>query len=171
MVPRKRQLPERADADQGGNNTRFSSCVFSRGMFDARFGENCREPLRGKVRPEVVNEGQAGMRRLPEQEIRQTFLAAGPNHQVRRWKVGGIEMRRKIGRGDRRRRRPARRLPGGISIDRIPRSRRGHRSSAPERDSDVCYRRGFGNFRNFFAHPRWENIQTTDGPKTDAVLV
>src|SRR4051794_15153013 len=51
------------------------------------------ECVRTEVGPEVLGEVELGIGRLPDQEVGETLLAAGPDHQVWIWQAGRIEAR------------------------------------------------------------------------------
>src|SRR5205809_6964038 len=47
------------------------------------FGQRALELLTVEVRPEPIREIELGVSRLPEQEVRESLLSAGPDHELR----------------------------------------------------------------------------------------
>src|SRR6185295_4388318 len=72
------------------------------------------EGVRSEVRPEHIAHVQLGVGRLPDEEVREALLAAGPDHEVRVRQAGRVQragdgrLVDRLGRGPARREAPER---------------------------------------------------------------
>ena len=94
-----RQPDHRATRRTGTRTSAERARVFSMGAALAaepagaagELQERLVERLRAEVRPEAVREPQLGVRGLPDQEVADPLLAAGPDHEVRVGQARGIQ--------------------------------------------------------------------------------